>query len=260
MARQWKSRTKVRIGDQLITELIDLEDNKWYPFAFLIQKILCRPEKPSVYRGGDLWKYVDIMEYPSHDQAPNRLIKTYVISEKGCKELLKTYKVRNTHNTTETRYNMRRAGYYNACIFFHVRVPEENEPLLMNVTPSLKGYDTWSMICLEADNTISIGTQWRKCKECGYYYPNNENYFKGDKCLQCVGKNFACKDTVVQAIYEHPRGLNFLEKILNEKDDAVVGREFKKFMAFKDLKQVQEENHELIMNNLIRKVEKNNEG
>lgn len=223
---------KIQIGDKIIDQITDSEGNRWYPLKAFFRKILCKSEKVSSFRDSNMIRYMQVIEYTQDRQGGHRPIKTWCISENGIKFLLRNMRVNRTKN--KKTYKAREKGFFEACLYFNVRTPEELDPLYINTPPKLDKYDIWSMICISNDTKINYATRWKRCKDCGYYYPDNVKYFGSNKrnsksCLQCQNKNFKCQNKIIQYIYEND-GLDLLYKLYEIKNDKEIVTELKNFI------------------------------
>lgn len=215
---------EIRIGDKIIDKITDEEGMNWYPLKTFLFSILCKSDKVSSFRDSAIARYMQVIEYQTERPGMKRPIKTWCINELGIKYLLRHMKVNRTQN--KALYKAREKGFYEACLYFKVKTPDELDPLYINTPPKITDYDIWSVTCLENDFKLKSNDRWKRCSECGYYYPDKTRYFGNDtrkkaKCLQCQGKDFKCRNKVIQFIYEND-GLDLLYKLsLNKNDDTV---------------------------------------
>ena len=215
---------QVYIGEKVLDQLTDEEGIKWYPLKSFLTRILCKYDKVSSFRDSAISRYMKVFEYNPNKPGAYRKIKMWFINENGVKYLLRHMEIRRVDN--KHIYSSREKGFYEACLFFNVKPPNELDPLYINTPPNLKDYDIWSIMCIENDLKLKNTYRWKKCNECGYYYPDRVRYFgekktKNSKCLQCQGKNFKCQNKVIQFIYEND-GLDLLYKMsLNNNEDII---------------------------------------
>lgn len=202
----------IQIGEKITDRIIDSEGTHWYPLRHFLLRILRKSDKVSSFRDSNLIKYMKVFEYTSGKKGATHPIKMWCMNEDGIKYLLRHMRVRNTRS--EHLFKARQKGFYEACLYFGVKTPEELEPVFINQTPNLDNYDIWSVLCLSYDNTLTSYQKWRRCLECNYYYPDTERYFgkSTKKCLQCQGRSFKCKNKIAQYIYDH-NGLDLLYQI-----------------------------------------------
>lgn len=217
---------KVCIGEKEIDRLTDENGEHWFPLKFFLQSILCKYDKVISFRDSAMSRYMKVFEYNPHRPGAMRTIKMWFINEKGIKYLLKNMSI-NKFKKSYT-YNARKKGFFEACAYFNVKIKQEIDPIFINCTPPnfLKDYDIWSIICIQNDNNVKYNSKWKKCNKCEYYYPYTERYFgekpkKDSKCLQCQGRNFKCKNKIIQFIYEND-GLDLLYKLKTGKDNEIV--------------------------------------
>ena len=223
---------EIRIGNKIIDKITDEEGMNWYPLKTFLLSILCKSDKVSSFRDSAMARYMQVIEYQTDRVGMKRPIKTCCINELGIKYLLRNMKVNKTKN--KTLYKAREKGFYEACLFFKVKTPEELDPLYINTPPKLKDYDIWSVLCIENDLKLQISDRWKRCQECNYYYPDKTRYFGSDtkknkRCLQCQGKDFKCQNKIIQFIYENG-GLDLLYSLYLDKDDQIVNS-LKKFIG-----------------------------
>lgn len=188
-------------------EIIDEDGVKWYPLNWFVQKILRKKDKRSLFRDGKTSKYMKVIEYSSDRVGMTTPKKAWCINEKGIKFLLKNMRINK--KGSKMTYKAREKGFFEACLYFNVKKPLERlEPTFIKQIPNLDDYDFWSATCLEYDTYDSPFEPWKFCPECHYYYPFREAYFGAkpsvrEKCLQCQGKNFRCKNKIIQYIHEN---------------------------------------------------------
>lgn len=224
--------TEIKIGDKIIDQITDDNGVNWYPLKAFLQRILCKYDKVTTFRDSAISRYMKVFEYNPKKNKSNRLVKTWFINENGVKYLLRHMSIRKTKNTK--MYIAREKGFFEACIYFNVKNHDELEPLYINTIPDLKEYDIWSLLCITNDTKITNTTSWKKCPECGYYYPNKINYFgsnrkKQTKCLQCQNKNFHCDNKIIQYIYDND-GLDLLYKLYTSQKESVIIEALKNFI------------------------------
>ena len=222
---------QIRIGEKEIDRITDEEGVHWYPLKAFIRKILCKSDKNATFRDSTISRYLKVFEYEPQKRGGYRPIKKWCINENGVKFLLRNMKVVNRGK--KELYRSREKGFFEACLYFKVRTPDELDPLYINVPPKLTDYDIWSVVCLENDFRVRSNSRWKKCAECNYYYPDSTRYFGSDKkknkkCLQCQGKQFKCANYILQYIYDNG-GLDLIYKIYEGKDEDIV-RELKNFI------------------------------
>jgi len=222
----------VIIGDTMIDELIDEEGVKWYPLTWFITKVLRKSRKTADFRDSTISRYMKVIEYSADRPGMRSPKKVWCINEKGIKFLLKKMTVNRVGEPSQ--YKTREKGFYEAALFFDVKSALARfAPTFINHPPNINDYDVWSAICLEYDDSLNTTSIWKVCPECNYYYPYSQNYFgkninEQSKCLQCKGKNFKCKNKIIQFIYDNG-GLEFLYKLKNYEQADTIIKEFWNF-------------------------------
>lgn len=223
---------KIIIGEKYLDEIIDEDNIKWYPLNIFLTNILHKSDKVSSFRDSEMIRYMRVIEYSSDRPGMKHPKKTWCINENGVKYLLRHMNL-NKKGSAKS-YKLREKGFFEACLYFNVKKRlEEMNPIFINEQPSLKDYDLWSRICIQNDMSLNQYTKWKKCNECGYYYPYKNIYF-GDKkntnskCLQCQNKDFKCKNKIIQFIYDND-GFDLLYKMENSSNEEIV-KELNKFI------------------------------
>ena len=146
---------QVYIGEKVLDQLTDEEGIKWYPLKSFLTRILCKYDKVSSFRDSAISRYMKVFEYNPNRPGAYRNIKMWFINENGVKYLLRHMEIRRVDN--KHIYSSREKGFYEACLFFNVKTPNELDPLYINTPPNLKDYDIWSVMCIENDLKIQIG-------------------------------------------------------------------------------------------------------
>lgn len=224
---------KIIIGNKIIDEITDTDGIKWYPLKQFLERILCKFDKVSTFRDSTISKYMQVIEYPVSSLFPDKNMPTWCINILGVKYLLKHMTIMNKGNNR--LYKAREKGFAEACCYFNIKIPTKIDPTFIQTTPDLSNYDIWSVLCLEYDYNIKPNTIWKKCPECGYYYPDFDSYYgarkiKSTPCLQCQQRDFKCKNKVIQYIYEN-NGIDLLYKLHENNEDNKIVNELKKFIA-----------------------------
>lgn len=223
---------QIVIGDKIMDEITDEDNNKWYPLKYFLKIVLRKEDKVSSFRDSAMIRYMKVFEYESPRHGFQRPIKTWCINELGIKYLLRKMKINKVNN--RYIYRARQKGFYEACLYFKVRPYEDLDPSYINVPPKLDDYDIWSLLCIQNDSSLRINSTWKKCPKCNYFYPNTSRYYgakqkKETPCLQCQNKNFKCKNKIIQYIYEHG-GLDLLYKLYMNNDSNSIVEELKIFI------------------------------
>lgn len=196
----------------------------WYPIRSFLLRILLKNDCKTTYRDNKMRKYMKVFELQLYNSVAPR--PTWCMNENGIKYLLK--KINVSEHQNKKMAELRKKNLSEACLYFGINRTEELAPTFLNEAPKLEGYDFWSLICIENDNQIEPYTKWCRCRECGYYYPHNPDYFKHKKrltelCHQCEGKNFKCKNKIIQFIYEN-NGESLLYAIREHDNNTIVSR------------------------------------
>lgn len=220
---------QIIIADRII-DRIEEDGVYWFPLTSFFDRILFKKNVTREYRDSSLIKYMKVFEFkPSYSTST---VKAWCMNEMGIKYILKRISVKNTRNIDIDE--LRRKNLLEACIYFKIKRIDDLESKYINIAPDIKDYDIWSYLCLTHDFDLKQGDTWKLCDECGYYYPDNAHYFvtnakrkTTDVCIQCSGKDFKCKNEIMNYLYYHD-GLNLLfelnkhkrdnEKIINELD------------------------------------------
>ena len=216
---------EIRIGDKVIDEITDEDGVKWYPFKHFLNRILCKYDKISSFRDSDMARYMKVFTIKTNKPHYHTNVSMWCMNERGIKTILKNTTVNRVHR--KDLFESREKGLYEACRYFDVKPLEELDPIFLNVPPkNLKGYDTWSLLCLENDFKLDPLSKWKRCTKCNYYYPYGIRYFgekmgPNSKCLQCQGKEFKCQNKVIQFLYDHG-GLTLLAELEGKKYELVV--------------------------------------
>lgn len=222
----------VIIGDTMIDELVDEKGVKWYPLTWFITKVLRKKQKTSDFRDSTISRYMKVIEYSADRPGMRVPRKTWCINTNGIRYLLKNMTINKAGNLS--RYETREKGFYEAALFFKVHSAlEKLTPTFIHHPPNINEYDIWSALCLEYDDSLNVISIWKVCPECNYYYPYSQIYFgknfhQNSRCLQCRGRNFKCKNKIIQFIYDNG-GLEFLHKLKNYEPADIIIKEFWKF-------------------------------
>ena len=193
----------------------------WYPLNLFFNKILFRRTTPGVFRDKEEYrKHMRVIEYINPDNPiKNQITKTWFINTEGlCLILMNITTLKDTPKKTMVRQR------YLAAAQNFFGITSKNVQEYIGYQPDLSDYDVWSIICLTRDYNISKNTIWKRCNKCGFYYPYNKDYFNkngkylSNKCRQCTGRDFICKNKKMQYIYTHS-GIDLIyQYYLNDKD------------------------------------------
>lgn len=223
---------KIIIGEKNIDMITDKDGINWYPFKYFLRRILCKYDDLSSFRDSNMIKYMKVFDYQSLIHF--RKNKTWFMNEDGIKYLLRHMNI--VYKGSQENYNVREKAFFEACIYFKVKPKIQLNPKIINVPPpNLKDYDVWSLLCIENDGLLNSHSQWKECNSCNYFYPNTINYFKNnkDKCTQCQGEDFKCKNERIQYIYDN-NGLNLLYLIYINDSPEKIKEELLKFLNYEN--------------------------
>lgn len=215
---------QISIADRIIDRIEDEEGNYWYPLKAFFLRVLCKREEVKEYRDSSLSRYMKVIKFKPYRS--NTEVKTWCMSEQGIKFILKRLSIGK--GKTEGINELRRKNLSEACLYFGIDRTDELQPKYIKMTPNLKDYDIWSVLCIENDISINNNTAWKKCVKCDYYYPSTKKYFATSNhivsniCLQCDGRNFKCDNKAIQFLFKN-NGRDLLFALHNnESDDKIV--------------------------------------
>ena len=211
----------ISIGGRLIDEITE-DGVRWYPLSSFFRRILGKNIRTRYYRDTEYVKYMKVFKIKQFN-APSEC-KTWCINEEGIKLILQH--VWTNRGRSATREMVRQKLLDDARIYFGVHTSET--PIYTKVKPRLDEYDIWSVYCIECDELITPYVTWKRCSECGFYYPNNRRFYNitltgntSEKCLQCSGDDFVCANHIAQYIYENG-GLDLLYALYKQDYDSVI--------------------------------------
>lgn len=204
----------------------------WYPIVSFFDKILFRKVNSRFYRDNDKYnKYMRVISYINPNNPARYPVKAWFMNTEGIYLILKSTVVQQG----TPKVTLMKQKYLAAAQSFFGVIPDTPEKFI-GYTPNLSNYDVWSILCLTRDPNIKKDTLWKKCNECGFYYPNTKDYFHEDnkhylanKCRQCAGFNFRCKNKKIQYLYSHD-GYDLLYQYYLGENDKILD-EFKKWIG-----------------------------
>lgn len=215
--------------------ILDDDGEYWYPMRSFFRQFLFREVDISPYRDNELYRsHMKVFEF-IHPRQKNKgmKLKTWCINTEGMFLILQNTKIKATKN--RNRQTLIKEEYLAAARNFFGIMATNDTSTFIGYNPDLSNYDVWSIMCLTRDYEISDSTIWKKCDNCGFYYPYNKNYFyKNGKylrnqCRQCTGHDFVCKNKNIQYIYSHG-GLDLLYSYYLNDTERIV-KEFKKWLS-----------------------------
>lgn len=214
--------------------LLEKETNEyWYPLSLFLRTFLFKNSNLINYRDNDKYnKYMKVIEYNNpKTNAKGIPTKAWFMNTEGIYILLQNAKFNNTGSTRE---KMTKEKYLAATQSFF-GVVSNNKQEYIGYMPDLSNYDVWSIMCLTRDTSIDNNTIWKRCSNCGFYYPYNQKYFHksngylANKCKQCCKLDFICDNKRIQYLYNH-NGLDLIYQLyLNDKEKIV--EELKKWLS-----------------------------
>ena len=212
--------------------LLEIETGEyWYPLSLFLRKFLFRNNNPNTYRDNKKYnQHMRVIEYDNPDSATDTKTKAWFMNTEGIYILLQNVKI----NRGSPREKVVKEKYLAATQNFF-GVVSNNSQNYIGYMPDLSNYDVWSIMCLTRDTEIDDNTIWKKCSNCGFYYPYNKKYFNetsgylANKCKQCCNLDFVCENKRLQYLHNH-NGLDLIYQIyLNDKDKIV--EELKKWLS-----------------------------
>ena len=213
--------------------LLEIETGEyWYPLSLFLRKFLFRNNNLNTYRDNDKYnQYMRVIEYDNPDSATDTKTKAWFMSTEGLYILLQNTRINNTGSARE---KLAKEKYLAAAQNFFGVIPNNPQDYI-GYQPDLSDYDVWSIMCLTRDTSIDNNTIWKRCTNCGFYYPYNKKYFVeasgylSNKCKQCFGLDFVCENKRLQYLHNN-NGLDLIYQFyLNDKDKIV--EEFKKWLS-----------------------------
>ncbi len=213
--------------------LLEKDTNEyWYPLSSFFSNVLFRRTSPSVYRDKPEYnKHMRVIEYINpKSNAKDKAVKAWFISTEGMCLIL-----RNLTIAKDTPKKLMVKQKYLAAAQNFFGITSVNSQEFIGYQPDLSEYDVWSIICLTRDFNIKKDTLWKRCRNCGFYYPYNKDYFitrnnyLANDCRQCTGNDFVCKNKNIQYIYNHD-GLDLLYQYYLGNDNRIL-EEFKKWLS-----------------------------
>lgn len=226
-----KNIEQISIANRIIDRIEDEEGTYWYPLKAFFTRILLKKEVTIAFRDSNLSRYMQVFKYTPIN-APHE-VNVWCMNELGIKYILKRLSVAKSHNEELTE--LRKKNLSEACLYFGINRVDDLKPNYLEITPNLKGYDFWSLLCINNDQYINSFTRWHRCSKCKYYYPYNSRYFFQEKrklthrCLQCCGKNFKCQNKIIQYIYDND-GFDLLFSLENNDEDEKIVRRLNDFI------------------------------
>jgi len=172
-----------------------------------------------------------VIEYDNPDSATDTKTKAWFMNTEGIYILLQNIRISNSGSVRE---KLAKERYLAATQSFFNVIPNNPQDYI-GYQPDLSNYDVWSIMCLTRDTSIDNNTIWKRCTNCGFYYPYNKKYFVesngylSNKCKQCFGLDFVCENKRLQYLHNN-NGLDLIYQFyLNDKDKIV--EEFKKWLS-----------------------------
>ena len=171
-----------------------------------------------------------VIEYDNPDSATDTKTKAWFMNTEGIYILLQNVKI----NRGSPREKVVKEKYLAAAQNFF-GVVSNNSQNYIGYMPDLSNYDVWSIMCLTRDTEINNNTIWKRCSNCGFYYPYNKKYFNeasgylANKCKQCCNLDFVCENKRLQYLHNH-NGLDLIYQIYLDDKDKIV-EELKKWLS-----------------------------
>ena len=204
----------------------------WYPLSLFLRKFLFRNNNLNTYRDNEIYnKYMRVIEYDNPDSATDTKTKAWFMNTEGIFILLQNIKISNSGSARE---RVSKEKYLAATQNFF-GVVSNNPQDYIGYMPDLSNYDVWSIMCLTRDTDINNNTIWKRCNNCGFYYPYNKKYFMensgylANKCKQCCNLDFVCENKRLQYLHNH-NGLDLIYQIYLTDKDKIV-EELKKWLS-----------------------------
>lgn len=210
------------INNKTMEILKDEQGIEWYPLkTFLELQLFLRNPVLTPYINSNLRRFMQVINYQPSFYPEKPATDTWFISYGGIRCLLRTIKLPRT--TDKELGKIRRERLKEACLYFKVMPLDKEIATVTYITPNLDTYDIWSQVCIRNDFSVGRNTQWKRCKICGYYYPNSPTYFWQGKshCKQCCGYNFKCPNKVIQFFYDNG-GYDLICALETENKDKII--------------------------------------
>ena len=206
----------------------------WYPMNDFFKNVLFRSFNSRSYRDNELYsKYMRVIKF---EPRPNSPIKTWFINEEGLHLILKNLKPIKDSPRKQVIRDMYEAAA-KQLVNVHTVTDVNTPPKFINFVPDLSKYDVWSIICLTNDKYIKPETLWKRCDECGFYYPDNQRYFSkvsekhlNNRCRKCCGGDFVCTNSKYQYIYKR-NGYDLIYLIYNNASDEKIAEKLKEWLG-----------------------------
>lgn len=207
--------------------LKDENGEYWYPLSSFSRKMLDRTKQTAFYRDHPKFgQYMKVISYTHPNSVSKLPEKTWFMNTEGIYLLLQDTTVEAKRFSTKVLLQEKKLAEIKN--YFGVSNIKD-KPLFISSGPDISDYDVWSILCIRQDWTLKNSTIWRKCSECGYYYPFTSRYFVRGKCKQCAGYDFVCLNKRIQFLRKNMGDELLYQYFLGNKEN--IAEEFKKWIS-----------------------------
>lgn len=212
---------RIKIADRVIETVVDDEGIRWYPIERFFKVMLIKYSIKAKLRDSNFRKHMTVFNVRLTGMRCSK--DTWFMDEEGMKLLLPQITVSEKGDPDLVK--LRSKLLTNACLYFGLRPKQGVNRTYTSITPDMserkRGYQPWQRMCLLQDPKVNLYHNWKICRNCNRYFPDNAMYFEmrddgisSPFCLTCAGKSPYCVNPVMQAIHE-AGGDDILEKIHN---------------------------------------------
>src|SRR5574344_64680 len=179
-----------KIGRKKIYYLLDKDGVQWYPFRYLLEKILYIYQEPQSYKNSLLSSYMKII-YWQNPLSKTPAKSTWFINYSGLLYFLKNLTVGKCKS--ELMEASKERGLQEARRYLGIKIDSNYQKKYKNKIYDPKIYLGYPRICMDNDPDIYKIRGWKKCHLCNNYLPYNDKYFgKNPKgiCHMCEGHEY----------------------------------------------------------------------